>query len=130
MMKIKICVIGLGYVGLPLAVTFSEKYKVIGYDINQKRVSELKNGVDKTDEVSPDVLNNLGESLVFVSNKDAIKDCNIYIVTVPTPIDTNNLPNLNFLKWILILMKFLALQKLSGTLSSFYLGLWEGIALV
>lgn len=97
MMKIKICVIGLGYVGLPLAVTFSEKYEVIGYDINQKRVSELKNGVDKTDEVSPDVLNNLGESLVFVSNKDAIKDCNIYIVTVPTPIDTNNLPNLNFL---------------------------------
>ena len=97
MMKIKICVIGLGYVGLPLAVTFSEKYKVIGYDINQNRVSELKNGVDKTDEVSPDVLKNLGESLVFVSNKDAIKDCNIYIVTVPTPIDANNLPNLNFL---------------------------------
>jgi UDP-N-acetyl-D-galactosamine dehydrogenase len=95
MMEIKICIIGLGYVGLPLAVAFSEKFKVIGYDINQDRVSELKNGVDKTDEVSPDVLKKLGESLVFVSNKDAIKGCNIYIVTVPTPIDENNLPNLN-----------------------------------
>lgn len=94
-MEIKICIIGLGYVGLPLAVAFSEKFKVIGYDINQDRVSELKNGVDKTDEVSPDVLKKLGESLVFVSNKDAIKGCNIYIVTVPTPIDENNLPNLN-----------------------------------
>lgn len=95
MMKIKICIIGLGYVGLPLAVAFSEKFKVIGYDINQDRVSELNNGVDKTDEVSPDVLKRSGESLVFVSNKDAIKGCNIYIVTVPTPIDENNLPNLN-----------------------------------
>jgi len=94
MLEIKICIIGLGYVGLPLAVAFAEKFKVIGYDINQDRVSELKIGVDKTDEVSPDVLKKLGESLVFVSNKDAIKDCNIYIVTVPTPIDENNLPNL------------------------------------
>ena len=93
-LEIKICIIGLGYVGLPLAVAFSEKFKVIGYDINQYRVSDLKNGVDKTDEVSPDVLKNLGENLVFVSDKNAIKDCNIYIVTVPTPIDENNLPNL------------------------------------
>jgi UDP-N-acetyl-D-glucosamine/UDP-N-acetyl-D-galactosamine dehydrogenase len=95
MLETKICVIGLGYVGLPLAVAFSEKFKVIGYDTNHDRVSELKSGVDKTDEVSPDVLKKPGQNLVFVTNKDAIKGCNIYIVTVPTPIDENNLPNLN-----------------------------------
>ena len=94
-MKKTICIIGLGYVGLPLAVAFSEKFKVVGYDINQKRVSELKNGLDKTEEISSERLSNLGSELVFTSNKEDIESCNIYIVTVPTPIDENNSPNLN-----------------------------------
>ncbi|PQV47702.1 UDP-N-acetyl-D-galactosamine dehydrogenase [Jejuia pallidilutea] len=97
----KIAVIGLGYVGLPLARLFATKYNVVGFDINQNRVNELSKGIDATLEVESDVLkavlkteNNDGNGLMCSSNLEDIKDCNYYVVTVPTPIDKNNRPDL------------------------------------
>lgn len=97
----KIAVIGLGYVGLPLARLFATKYSVVGFDINQTRISELRQGKDLTleveDEVLKAVLKNNADSnngLFCSANINDIKDCNYYIITVPTPIDKNNKPNL------------------------------------
>ena len=97
----KIAVIGLGYVGLPLARLFATKYDVVGFDINTKRVSELNSGLDRTLEISEDLLQsvlkteNTNEIGLFCStNIEDIKDCNYYIVTVPTPVDKNNKPDL------------------------------------
>ncbi len=91
----KICIVGLGYVGLPLAHAFSEKYSVVGYDINQKRVKELNSAIDKTQELTKEQLQKaLDNGLKFSTVMDDIKDCNIYIVTVPTPIDKDNVPDL------------------------------------
>ena len=97
----KIAVIGLGYVGLPLARLFATKYPVIGFDINRKRVSELNEGVDNTLEVSSKLLNevllkisNLKKGLFCSSDLADISGCNYYIVTVPTPVDKNNGPDL------------------------------------
>ena len=94
MIKKKIAIIGLGYVGLPLAVAFSKKFKVMGYDINQKRVQELKNGHDHTLEIEDHLLSSVSNNLSYSFNIEDIKDCNIYIITVPTPVDTANRPNL------------------------------------
>jgi UDP-N-acetyl-D-galactosamine dehydrogenase len=91
--SIKITIIGLGYVGLPLAVEFGKKYPVIGFDINQKRIAELSDGDDKTLEVSPAELSS-AKKLIFSSDPSALKECNIFIVTVPTPIDKANRPDL------------------------------------
>ena len=95
-MNIKIAVIGLGYVGLPLAVEFSKKYKVIGFDINANRVSELNTGVDSTLEVQEKdlkaVLKTSKLGLKITNQKEDLANCNIYIVTVPTPVDVNNRP--------------------------------------
>jgi UDP-N-acetyl-D-glucosamine/UDP-N-acetyl-D-galactosamine dehydrogenase len=90
----KICLIGLGYVGLPLTVAFAEKFQVVGFDINQSRVSELGNGYDKTLEVNDDLLRSVKNNITYTSDIQDAKDCNIYIVTVPTPIDKVNQPNL------------------------------------
>jgi UDP-N-acetyl-D-galactosamine dehydrogenase len=91
----KICVIGLGYVGLPLAHAFSFKYPVIGFDIYQARINELKNAHDRTLELSSEQLKEaIANNMQFTSSIDDIKDCNIYIVTVPTPIDKNKRPDL------------------------------------
>ena len=91
----KICIIGLGYVGLPLAHAFSEKFEVVGLDINQPRIDELNNGVDRTLELtSEQVKDSIKNGMKFTSNLDDAKDCNIYIVTVPTPIDEKNEPDL------------------------------------
>jgi len=91
----KICVIGLGYVGLPLAHAFSEKYDVIGFDIAKWRIDELNSGYDRTLELSNDQVNEaINNGIKFSMQLADIKDCNIYIVTVPTPIDKNNRPNL------------------------------------
>lgn len=91
----KICILGLGYVGLPLAHAFSKKYEVIGFDINSKRVEELKNGFDRTEELSKaQVKEAITNGIKFSLDTDDIKDCNIYIVTVPTPIDKSNKPDL------------------------------------
>lgn len=102
--EIQIAIIGLGYVGLPLAVEFAKKYSVIGFDINEERVNELKNKFDKTLEVSKDVLesviineveNNKITGLFPTTNIDKIRNANIFIVTVPTPTDKHNRPVLN-----------------------------------
>ncbi len=89
----KIAIIGLGYVGLPLAVEFAKKYQTIGFDINKSRVSELEKGKDSTLEVSESELINL-TNLTFSCDTADLKKANIYIVTVPTPIDDNNAPDL------------------------------------
>ncbi len=100
----KIGIIGLGYVGLPLAVEFSKKYSTIGFDINELRVNELINGVDSTLEVeNTELINvlvkNKQEKGLYVTTKlDDIKDCNFYIITVPTPTDKNHRPILTPLK--------------------------------
>lgn len=92
----KIAVIGLGYVGLPLAVEFGKKFPTVGFDINLQRVNDLNNGIDHTNEVELEELNKvLNNSLFSLSNEiENIKDCNIYIVTVPTPIDKFKAPDL------------------------------------
>ncbi|WP_368148111.1 nucleotide sugar dehydrogenase, partial [Bacteroides cellulosilyticus] len=96
MNSIKICVIGLGYVGLPLARLFSTKYSTIGFDMNQSRVNELMAGHDATFEVSDELLQDAINSHGFkcTSDIEEIKDCNFYIVAVPTPVDINNRPDL------------------------------------
>lgn len=90
----KIAIIGLGYVGLPLAVEFGKKYHTIGFDINEKRINELKNGYDLTLEVDKDQLQS-SALLYFTTDKNELKQADIYIVTVPTPIDKNKKPDLN-----------------------------------
>ncbi|RLA84382.1 MAG: Vi polysaccharide biosynthesis protein VipA/TviB [Epsilonproteobacteria bacterium] len=91
----KICIIGLGYVGLPLAHAFSSKYEVVGLDIYQTRIDELNKAYDRTLELNELQLQEaLDNDIKFTANVDDIKDCNIYIVTVPTPIDKNKRPDL------------------------------------
>jgi len=95
MTKNKICIIGLGYVGLPLAHAFSEKFEVVGLDINQPRIDELNSGFDRTLELtSEQVKESIEHGMLFTSDINEAKDCNIYIVTVPTPIDEANEPDL------------------------------------
>lgn len=95
-MEYKIAVIGLGYVGLPLAVAFAEKYKVVGFDINQARVKQLQNGHDHTleveDELLQQALNNKEFGLEITPNAEDLADANFYVVTVPTPTDKNRQP--------------------------------------
>jgi UDP-N-acetyl-D-galactosamine dehydrogenase len=102
MKNTKIAVIGLGYVGLPLARLFATKYPVVGFDINRHRVEELRNGVDSTLEVTTELLKSVltddvkqsSKGLLCTTSMDDIKDCNFYIVTVPTPVDKHNRPDL------------------------------------
>ena len=90
----KICIIGLGYVGLPLAAAFAKKYEVVGFDINKPRVIELNNDFDRTLELSTEQLLEVKDSIKYSCDLEDIKDANIYIVTVPTPIDSSNRPDL------------------------------------
>lgn len=96
MKNLKICVIGLGYVGLPLARLFSTKYPTVGFDMNQKRVDALMTGHDATlevsDELLQDAINNHG--FVCTTDLEKIRDCNFYVVAVPTPVDEDNYPDL------------------------------------
>ena len=105
--EIKIAIIGLGYVGLPLARLFATKYPVVGFDVNQARVQELMSGHDRTLEVEDNILQSVlvsnslkgtGKGLYCSYNLDDIRDCNFYIITVPTPVDKNNRPDLTSLK--------------------------------
>jgi len=92
----KIAIIGLGYVGLPLAHAFSFKYKVVGFDVAQWRIDELKKGTDRTLELSDEQVGEaIANNMQFTNVLNDIKDCNIYIVTVPTPIDKNKRPDLS-----------------------------------
>jgi len=93
-MQDKIAIIGLGYVGLPLAHAFAEKYEVVGFDINQSRIDELNGGHDRTLELSDTQLAEIKDKIIFSTNLENIASCNIYIVTVPTPIDESNRPDL------------------------------------
>ena len=93
--EFKIAIIGLGYVGLPLAYAFSEKYEVIGFDINAKRIAELNNAIDSTLELSSEEMQDaISNGMVCSSELEKISACNIYIITVPTPIDEANHPDL------------------------------------
>lgn len=91
--NIKIAVIGLGYVGLPLAAEFGKHRSVVGFDINESRVDELRKGIDNTKEVETDALL-AAKQLSFSTELSDLSDCNFYIITVPTPIDENNAPDL------------------------------------
>ena len=104
MMKdIKIAVIGLGYVGLPLARLFATKYAVVGFDVKKERVEELRRGEDSTLEVLPEVLKGVlrqsvpgktERGLYFTCDVADMKECNYYVITVPTPVDKHNRPDL------------------------------------
>jgi len=93
----KIAVIGLGYVGLPLSIEFSKKREVIGFDINKSRIDELKKGIDVTAELSKQELKE-GTYISYTTNLDDLKECTIFIITVPTPIDKHKKPDLTSLK--------------------------------
>ncbi len=91
----KICVVGLGYVGLPLAVNLSKYFKIVGYDNNDQRIINLRENNDKTKEIKNSELKKT--KILFTNNKSETKDCSVYIVTVPTPIDSRNKPLLSSL---------------------------------
>ena len=94
----RICVIGLGYVGLPLARLFSTKYKTVGFELSQSRVDELMSGHDSTLEVEDELLQSaLANGFSCTTDIEAIRDCNFYVVAVPTPVDKNNNPDLRLL---------------------------------
>jgi len=90
--KIKICVVGLGYVGLPLATALAKHYSVIGFDINKDKIEELKKGYDRNNEVSKSLI--LNKNLKLTANPKVIKGCNFIIIAVPTPVDKAKHPDL------------------------------------
>jgi UDP-N-acetyl-D-galactosamine dehydrogenase len=90
----KICIIGLGYVGLPLAVEFGKKFETVGFDIKEGRIEELREGKDRTREVTPENLKK-ADKLTYTTSIEDIRDAKFYIVTVPTPIDENKIPDLS-----------------------------------
>ena len=92
-MAIKIGIIGLGYVGLPLAIEFGKKYDTVGFDISQLRITQLSDGVDLTLEATEDDISS-ANNLKFTSQKEDLESCNVYVVTVPTPIDSYKAPDL------------------------------------
>ena len=96
-MKFKICIIGLGYVGLPLSLEFSKYYNVIGFDKDRERVKELNNFFDRNSEFENSDIKK-SKNINFTNNENFLKDCNIYIITVPTPVKKNKIPDLNPLK--------------------------------
>ena len=93
--ELKIGIMGLGYVGLPLALAFSEKYKVTGYDLDEKRILSLQNGRDLTRQVLEDELKK--STLILSNNSKDLSDCQVYIITVPTPVDEHKKPDINSL---------------------------------
>ena len=93
-MDLKIAIIGLGYVGLPLAIEFSKKYKIIGFDIDETRINELQKNHDNTLEIEDNILLSARDYIKFTSDIKDAQNCNIYIVAVPTPVDAFNKPNL------------------------------------
>ena len=95
----RIGVIGLGYVGFPLACLFAKKYQVIGYDINERRINEINAGIDSTNEVTPEALKNaLANGMVCTNKIDDLRVCNMYVVAIPTPVDDFYNPELMPLK--------------------------------
>ena len=124
---IKIAVVGLGYVGLPLALEFSKKRSVIGFDTNEKRINELLQGNDTTLEVSKKSLSS-PENIEFTSNEQKLHDCNCFIITVPTPIDSQNNPDTKYLEDATTTVgKFLSSGDLVIYESTVYPGMTEEI---
>lgn len=95
--KLEIAIIGLGYVGLPLAVEFALKRPVVGFDIDQNRISQLKDSIDLTNEIEANEFDAAKPFLTFSSDPSDLRDCSVFIITVPTPIDEQNNPNLSYL---------------------------------
>lgn len=91
---VRLAIIGLGYVGLPLAVEFGKKFPTVGYDVNTQRIAQLNDSIDITREVEPELLR-MAEHLSFTSERERLSGCNVYIVTVPTPIDSQHCPDLS-----------------------------------
>ena len=89
----KISILGLGYVGLPLAVAFQKYYKIVGFDTSNKRISELKSGIESNDQFTKKKIKSC-KNLIFSNNNKDIENSDIFIVTVPTPIYKNKVPNL------------------------------------
>jgi UDP-N-acetyl-D-glucosamine/UDP-N-acetyl-D-galactosamine dehydrogenase len=94
----KLCIVGLGYVGLPLAVAFASMYRVIGYDLNARRIKELSDGMDRNDEVGAEALRAVAGKLTYTGDLEELRACTVFIVTVPTPVDAHNDPNLTPLR--------------------------------
>ena len=90
--KEKICVVGLGYVGLPVALEFARKFKVVGFDINAKRVAMMQKGIDPSNELDGEEFN--GCDIEFTANPEEIQSCTFYIIAVPTPINEHKNPDL------------------------------------
>ena len=93
--KTRLALIGLGYVGLPIALAFAKKISVIGFDINEERIGMMKKGIDPSKELDTSEFE--GCNIEFTSSVEVLKQASFYIVAVPTPIDEHNLPNLNSL---------------------------------
>ena len=96
--NLKVSIIGLGYVGLPLAIEFSKKLNVVAFDVDRKRIKQLKSNYDKNNEVSKSEILKIRKNALFTFNIKDIKSCNYYIITVPTPIKKNKNPDLSYLK--------------------------------
>ncbi|MDC2992737.1 nucleotide sugar dehydrogenase [Pelagibacteraceae bacterium] len=123
-MKVKISIIGLGYVGLPLAAQFAKYYRVVGYDLNKKRVDELNNFHDKTNEIKKIDLKKVSRNLLITNDLRLISESNIFIITVPTPIKKNKSPDLNFIKKACLdISKYLTNQSIVVLESTVYPGL-------
>ncbi len=124
--SIKIGVLGIGYVGLPLSLSFAKKYELVAYDSNQTRIEELKKNIDSNLEFSKKKFIKIKKNIVFTNKKNDLKNCNIYIITVPTPINRNKKPDLKFLKIANnIVGKFLNKNDIVVYESTVYPGLTE-----
>ena len=126
---VKVAIIGLGYVGLPLAVEFGKKYPTVGFDINQSRVDELTKGHDFTLEVSSEELSS-SVYMSYTSEISQLKNCNVYIVTVPTPIDEHKQPDLTpLIKASQLLAKVISVNDVVIYESTVYPGATEDVCL-
>ena len=122
-----ICLVGLGYVGLPLAVAFSEKYSVVGFDKNVQRITELRSGHDHTGEIAPDN-DDWSQKISFTSDESDIEKSDVYIITVPTPLTTDNEPDLSLLiEATVMVSKYLQKGNIVIYESTVYPGTTDGI---
>lgn len=128
MINKKIAVIGLGYVGLPLACALSKHFKVCGFDINKKRINDLENNIDTNNDLKISKLSK--KNIFFTANEKYLKDANIFIITVPTPVFKNNKPNLNIInKATLMIGKYLKKRDYVIYESTVYPGFTDEISI-